>query len=72
MTRLVRHEDQINEMQDHQKEIPLERVESMELELKVLRAIAEITEQEAIKAMDIRLGACVRDLEDHFGPPGER
>ncbi|GJR26302.1 hypothetical protein Tco_1102534 [Tanacetum coccineum] len=33
VVRLVRHEDQIYEIQDHLEELPLERVESMEHEL---------------------------------------
>ncbi|GKA31649.1 hypothetical protein Tco_0717954 [Tanacetum coccineum] len=42
------------------QEIPLERVEFVKQEL------------EASRGREIRLRARVRDLEDHFGPLGER
>ncbi|GJZ64410.1 hypothetical protein Tco_0620831 [Tanacetum coccineum] len=46
LARLVHHEDQIYEIQDHLEEIPLERDELMEHELEVLHARDENAEQE--------------------------
>ncbi|GJX67729.1 hypothetical protein Tco_0303456 [Tanacetum coccineum] len=55
MVRLVCHEDQIYEIQEHLEELPLERVESMEHELEVLCARAEIAKQE-VETLQTTLG----------------
>ncbi|GJV25310.1 hypothetical protein Tco_0250342 [Tanacetum coccineum] len=53
-------DNEIDNRLDHLEEIPLERVEFVKQEL------------EASRGREIRLRARVRDLEDHFGPLGER
>ncbi|GKB81132.1 hypothetical protein Tco_0948027, partial [Tanacetum coccineum] len=45
LARLVRHEDQIEEIRDHLEEIPLERVETVKQKLKTLRDRAEAAEK---------------------------
>ncbi|GJU51725.1 hypothetical protein Tco_1221280 [Tanacetum coccineum] len=46
MERLVHHERKIQEIQDHLEEIPLERVETVEHDIKILRDRAEAAKQQ--------------------------
>ncbi|GJY64801.1 hypothetical protein Tco_0466261 [Tanacetum coccineum] len=74
VTRLVGHDEQIEEIHDHQREIPTQksesdvRIEILEKELETMCSRAEASEArlQQNKVVIRELMAHIRRLEDHF------
>ncbi|GJV55156.1 hypothetical protein Tco_1456161 [Tanacetum coccineum] len=64
LSRLIHHEGQIEEIYDHLREVSLERIETLELEVETLRDRAEIAEQRTKNLQDA-LGRARDEIFEH-------